>query len=248
MTDTLLFLESRLRKITLDIHPLLTNCEATRHLGGFVSRHYMMQTSRIFLEGKFDPEKRNPMSAYETTDCMIHINGYYMNLRGSLDNLSWILQYQRQILGGLSEAIGGRRQSCYIFSKEFKKHLPAFDQKLADFLLTKEQWSKDFSELRDPAAHRIPITISRSVLLGEDAKKKFEEIMKGLPTQIAAGKSHWEIYAEADAFGVRLPIMILQQADGKLEPRPLLLQLWQDHLQHIEISSEILKSFIPASS
>jgi len=239
--EEILGFESRLRRLTEEVKSSLTNPEAARHLQGFIYRHYMMQTCRLFLEEKFEPSKKQAMSVYEATDCMIHVNSYYVNLRGCLDNLSWIVQYQHGILPGVSESGGKKRQSCYLFSAKFLKLLSGEHPALAGFLLTKEQWSKDFAELRDPAAHRVPIIVSRSVLVGDEAKSKFETIMKSLPEELAAGRPAWQIYGEADAIGSRLPLMFLQQADGKIEHRPLLHQLWDDHLHHIEISTEILK-------
>src|SRR6266516_5287455 len=90
---TLLHRESLLRGETIKKSNVFTNQDARRHFHeGFVRRHYMLQSSRLFLEEHCSLDRQTPLSPYEATDCAIHVNAYYANLRGALDNLAWVLQ------------------------------------------------------------------------------------------------------------------------------------------------------------
>jgi hypothetical protein len=87
--EALLWRESELRSSMLEKRDAFTSANAWRHFNeGFVRRHYMLQSSRLFLSHQCRQGRKEPLSPYEATDCAIHPNAYYLNLRGTLDNLS----------------------------------------------------------------------------------------------------------------------------------------------------------------
>jgi hypothetical protein len=91
----LLSRESALRRMTFAKRDAFTSHDAWRHFNeGVVRRHYMLQSSRLFLCDRCSPQRKEPLSVYEATECAIHLNAYYLNLRGTLDNLAWVLQYE----------------------------------------------------------------------------------------------------------------------------------------------------------
>src|SRR5215475_10715540 len=86
--EMLLWRESELRSSTLDKRDAFTNPNARRHFNeGFVRRHYMLQSSRLFLSQHCRQGRKEPLSPYEATDCAIHLNAYYLNLPKSPRNL-----------------------------------------------------------------------------------------------------------------------------------------------------------------
>jgi hypothetical protein len=93
--EALLSRESALRRMTFAKRDAFTSHDAWRHFNeGVVRRHYMLQSSRLFLCDRCSPQRKEPLSVYEATECAIHLNAYYLNLRGTLDNLAWVLQYE----------------------------------------------------------------------------------------------------------------------------------------------------------
>jgi hypothetical protein len=105
--EVLLRRESALRSSTFAKRDAFTSANARRHFNeGFVRRHYMLQSSRLFLCLHCSQSRKEPLSPYEATDCAIHLNAYYLNLRGALDNLAWVLQYEWQLLGNHSVSDG----------------------------------------------------------------------------------------------------------------------------------------------
>ena len=130
--ETLLWRESELRSSTLDKRDAFTSANARRHFNeGFVRRHYMLQSSRLFLSQHCRQGRKEPLSPYEATDCAIHLNAYYLNLRGTLDNLAWVLQYEWQLLAGVMEEGGRGRQACSLFGPRFLAALKSQQPKLA---------------------------------------------------------------------------------------------------------------------
>jgi hypothetical protein len=75
--------------------------------------------SRLFLCENYSQPRKEPLATSETTHCAIHLNAYYLNLSGSLDNLAWVLQYEWQLLPGVSEDGGRERQACQLFRHRF---------------------------------------------------------------------------------------------------------------------------------
>lgn len=67
----------------------------------------------------------------------IHLNTYYLNVRASLDNFAWALNYQFGLFPEVVEATGKGAGTIYLFKSEFRKALSVHDQHLAD-LLNKE--------------------------------------------------------------------------------------------------------------
>ena len=85
---------------------------------------YMLQSSRLFLCDRCSPQRKEPLSVYEATECAIHLNAYYLNLRGTLDNLAWVLQYEWGLLANVAEDTRGRL-GCNLFGRQFLKALKA---------------------------------------------------------------------------------------------------------------------------
>ena len=57
-----------------------------------------MQCSRVFLRDHTKREPDNLPDPYLIEQLNVHVNSYYINLRGCLDNLAWALNYQHALL------------------------------------------------------------------------------------------------------------------------------------------------------
>jgi hypothetical protein len=240
--EELLRRESDLRGGTFEKSDVFTNTQARRHFKeGFVRRHYMLQSSRLFLSQHCSPGRKEPLSVYEATECAIHLNAYYLNLRGTLDNLAWVLQYEWQILPGVTEDGGRERQACHLFGHRFLGALQSRHSMLASILVQHSNWARELAELRDPAAHRVPIYVPPSVINSQaqvDEFRRIEAQADGPPSE-RGDRPISDIYREAQAVGVFAPIMILSTPQG-FEWRLIGTQVQDDHDKYLTIARAVV--------
>jgi hypothetical protein len=235
--DMILHRESLLRAKTFEKRDAFRNADARRHFNeGFVRRHYMLQSSRLFLDEHCASDRKTPLSPYEATDCAIYLNAYYSNLRGALDNLAWVFQYEWQLLGELGEDQGRDRQKCYLFGRPFLAALKISHPDIAIALEEHRDWAVELAELRDPGAHRIPIYVPPSVITSQHQVEEFRRIeaQANLPESDRNGRSISDIYHEAQAVADFAPVMILSPRRG-LEIRAISKQVGFDHDKYLTI-------------
>jgi hypothetical protein len=183
--EELLRRESALRWSTHVKRNACTSHDAWRHLNeGVVRRHYMLQASRLFLGQHCSPHRKEPLSVYEATECAIHLNAYYLNLRGTLDNLAWVLQYEWRLLADVTED-GGRRLHCYLFGQRFLEALQSRHAALASVLAqhrTKGTWL--IFATRQPIAFRSTSRLPSPLL-----KSKWTSLTVFWPKQMSPSLS-----------------------------------------------------------
>lgn len=241
LCETLLSRESALRSSTLAKRDAFTYTNARRHFNeGFVIRHYMLQSSRLFLSEHCKQSRKEPLSPYEATDCAIHLNAYYLNLRGVLDNLAWVLQYEWRLLADVAEDKKNRKQ-CNLFGNQFLAVLQLQYPKLASLLNPHKDWANELAKLRDPAAHRIPLYIPPIVFTSQEQVDKFRRIV----AQAEADPSEWgdrsisEIYHEAQAVTDFMPVMTVSTPQG-LGVRSISEQIQFDHDKYLTIAKAVV--------
>ena len=230
--------ESALRHRTHAKSTAFTNHDAWRHFNeGVVRRYYMLQSSRLFLCEHCSPRRKEALSVYEATDCAIHLNAYYLNLRGTLDNLAWVLQYEWQLLPSVTED-GGGKQSCYLFGKRFLDALKSRHAKLASVLEQYGPWERELAALRDPAAHRVPIYVPPAIATSQEQVDEFNRIMA--QAEVSPVEQLIEIHLEAQAAIDFVPFMMLSTRQGWVW-RPIHAQVRSDHDKYLTIASAVVE-------
>lgn len=240
--EALLRRESVVRSSTFAKRDAFTSANARRHFNeGFVRRHYMLQSSRLFLCQHCSQSRKEPLSPYEATDCAIHLNAYYLNLRGVLDNLAWVLQYEWQLLAGVTEDGGRGRQECNLFGPRFLAALKSQHSELASVLDQHGNWARELAELRDPAAHRVPIYVPPSVITSQEQVEKFRQIEAQADVALSerGDRPISEIYREAQAVADFMPVMIISTPQG-LGIRSISEQVRSDHDKYLTIARAIV--------
>lgn len=145
----------------------LTHPGAVRHIsGGLVQRHLMMHTSRLFIRRKC-LEQKGELSPYLASELDVHLNAFYLNLSGGLDNLAWAIAYEHALMPSIDEDNRDSRQFCSITGKRFLDALERVDESTAMVLASQAEWVAEVKELRDPAAHRLPLRFVTGVLTAE---------------------------------------------------------------------------------
>jgi hypothetical protein len=235
--------ESRLRGAAEYPRCNLKDADARRHFNfGFIPRFYMLQASRLFLEGWIDPD-RTHRSVYDVTECAVHVNAYYLNLRGALDNLAWTLQYEWGLLPGVVENQRRGRFRCSLFNDEFVSAVRCRSAHLGDALADFKDWANELAEFRDPAAHRVPLYAARTVLTSQQQMDEFHRIGAdaSLSEEARGARTVGEILGEASDAGDFVPVMFLSEPD-KLQYFSIEQQIGRDHAAYLLISGEVVEA------
>jgi hypothetical protein len=102
-------------------------------------------------------------------------------------------------------------------------------------------WASELAELRDPAAHRVPIYVPPSVITSQEQVDKFRRIeaqADAAPSERGA-RPISEIYREAQAVADFAPVMIISTPKG-LEMRLIGEQVRYDHDKYLTIARAVV--------
>lgn len=142
----------------------IENKRALQHLReGFDRRVLMLDVSIRFILDTAQRQGGKAISPFVAKDLAIHLNAFYLNMCGALDNLAWALQHEDQLLPGVTES-SARRTSIDLFGPRFLGALEAKSPALVAFIGEHKRWNSELRDLRDPAVHRIPIYAVPGVL------------------------------------------------------------------------------------
>jgi len=113
------------------------------------------------LVGLVHPGRTEPLAHDDVEQAAQDLNAIYINIRGTLDNLAWCLldlfgeQRTRDIAKTTPQIVS-------LFGKGFLK-----DQNLGAIAMVMngfDEWNRDLRTRRDPAAHRIPLSVPPALL------------------------------------------------------------------------------------
>lgn len=124
------------------------------------------------------PERTNPLTQNETDVVSRGLNTIYINLRGTLDNLAYAIIEKH---GGL-EAVGLKPLQVDLLGAKFLKN--AKWEGLAAELSEFQPWASELAERRNPAAHRIPLSVIPAIMTEEqlaERHKLIREMIAPLP-------------------------------------------------------------------
>jgi|ERR1700693_55589 len=212
--------------------------DAQRHLlEGFLRRLMMMQAGRLEIDELAPTEGGAPVDADSAVLLNIHLNAFYLNLCGALDNLAWTLKYEWALLPDATEANSARKE-CSLFGKRFLDEVGHRNRQLASSLAASAEWNQSLRDLRDPAAHRIPLYATPGVLPPErlaELKSKEEAALAAIDRDESALPD----LDEARSLASYLPIFVLSGTEG-LSIKSIPEQLGDDHRHFLGIASEVL--------
>jgi len=102
-------------------------------------------------------------------------------------------------------------------------------------------WARELANLRDPAAHRIPIYVLPSVMTTQaqiDEFKRIEAQADAAPSE-RGDRSISEIYREAQAVADFSPVMIVSTSQG-LKMGSISEQVRYDHDKYLMIAGAVV--------
>jgi hypothetical protein len=124
--------------------------------------------------------RKDPLVSDESQSLTQSMMVVYINIRGVLDNLCWVLLHEHapEKTKELKPHEVGLFQNCIVKDSRFLSLVQRFS--------THKSWNGDVKGRRDPSAHRMPLTIPPQVLTPEEAVRygalgqKYSEGMKEL--------------------------------------------------------------------
>jgi hypothetical protein len=202
----------------------------------------MMQTSRLFLEERCTLDRKEPLQTYEAIEVSIHLNAYYLNLRGALDNLAWATNYRFGIIPSAHEDDAKSRGKVNLFHGNFIVELRRIDSRLSIRLIALKPWFASFTALRDPAAHRIPLYAPPGVITRQEQLDEFKRLneLAGRPEPELGGERRIEIMRRAHRVGDYAPVLVTSSPQG-LAILPIRDQLRSDHRRYLGISRWVVR-------
>ncbi len=178
------------------------NQNAKRHLlFGVGRRLFLIQHSLKRIDGLQLIGRRNPLESGARRDLDVFLNSFYIHLRGILDNLAWSSAYVLNLLGEISEDNNADRRRVSLFGKDYLKAIHARFPNLHQLIESSRDWHRDFTDLRDPIAHRIPLYSIPSFLTKSDVAE-----LESLKSQrwIALNNEDYELAAHLMKNGLKL--------------------------------------------
>lgn len=135
-------------------------------LYGAARRLEMMRVSYCDILRCIATDRTEPLTSDEEATVERALNVIYINVRGVLDNYAWCLFHQTMTdkTRKLVPAKVG------LFSKEFMADANLVDD-LRPELRKFDAWHTELKDRRDPAAHRIPLSVPPCVLNPEEAAR-----------------------------------------------------------------------------
>jgi hypothetical protein len=108
-------------------------------------------------------DRVKPLSGEDSGDLTRDLNVIYINIRGVLDNFAWSLLHERapEEAKELEPQQVGFFNPCIVRDSRFAV--------LAKLISEHESWHRDVKKRRDPAAHRIPLTVPPQIITPEEA-------------------------------------------------------------------------------
>lgn len=117
----------------------------------------------------------------DLTDLGINLHAFFVNISGIFDNLGWVFAFEHDLVGKPKE-MKLRRIDIGLFNPKTQSYLP---KTLCTYLNSNRMrtWHSEYSKnYRDALAHRIPLYVAPSLLIGADLEKynEFEVQLQNL--------------------------------------------------------------------
>jgi len=224
----------------------IRNPRALQHLKeGFNRRVLMLEASLRFLIRKAAEIGGKPVSPYTATDLALHLNAFYLNLCGALDNLAWALQYENNLVPNVEET-GQGRQQINLFGNAFLKALEKVAPNITSAIRQHSAWNTDLRDLRDPAVHRIPIYAVPGVV-NEKQADEFKKLQEEATRLFESGDHDggMELIFRSQAVGTYQPLMALSH-ESSHELRGIVFQLQKDDETFVTVSGTVLSHLFGA--
>jgi hypothetical protein len=227
--------------VDLSIFAVGLSAGAQRHIReGFARRVLLIEANRMTILEIASPERKENLSSDEAAELNVALNSFYVELRGAMDNLAWALHYEYKLLGEVDEDEVPIRARCQLFDSRSLDPLDTQNPELSKFLRGRLEWAKEFKELRDPVAHRIPIYAVPGVAFPADVEKIRElEAEANRAAQAGDLELSFSKLREARTVGGYQPVFATSGPQG-LQIRGIHESIQEDQRAFLEVSETVL--------
>jgi hypothetical protein len=97
----------------------------------------------------YPPQRMETLSDDEQTTLCIHLQSFFANLFGLLDNLAWVVNFEKQL--------NVHRNQVGLYTKDLQKHLSKDFNDYLNSARTLDWHLTHLKEFRDSLGHRIPV-------------------------------------------------------------------------------------------
>jgi hypothetical protein len=198
-----------------------------------------------------DPSRSDPPPRDEVSEASQCLNVIYIDIRGLLDNLAWALL--KGFADDKAQSLGPT--DIHLFSGKFLKLIPLIG--LLDLSDEFREWHRDMKERRDPAAHRIPLSVVPA-LLGPSEQAKYRELYQQFQGELNSAARSWreggdpkvrfkradELSNELENIGTFFPLFSHHPEEGAIKIYPTVPQ---DVGMLVKLSRKVLSLMRSAS-
>ena len=141
---------------------------------GFCRRLRLLVHAIDFVYKILPPEREDIPEGHEVADATMAMQSFVINTFGCLDNLAWILVYEKDVRGQNGEKLSREKVG---FGKHCKELRESLSNEFRDYLDLRKPWLEHVKTSRDSLAHRIPHYIPPYIVLPEswDEYSRLEE-------------------------------------------------------------------------
>jgi hypothetical protein len=202
--------------------------DANFHLRfGIARRSKFIWLSLRGVMGIVATDRTEPLPMDQVEEVARDLNMIYINVRGTLDNLAWLVLY----LFASDKTRNLAPMKIGLFSGDFLKDIKL--SRVAKFMNPFQAWNRELSSRRDPAAHRIPLSVPPAFIDDEtedDYLRVSEEYTKAVNDAFEHA-ANWEEAAprfeKADVLNDRLqrigkfmPVFVHHPNEGMMKIYP----------------------------
>ena len=218
----------------------LMSDKAQEHLlYGLVRRLRILHHGLLKIVAVAYPRRKQPLSYAEQLDLSLHLNSFYLHIRGCLDNLAWCLVHELQLFGleVREDAIASR---VNLFGEAFLQKLVSMAPELAVLVRKHVDWQRDLKNIRDPVAHRIPI-YAVPAMLSADETERYRSVCQREEAARAIGDLDQtaRLLEELDGIGYYVPCFAQLPSDN-VSLRKVYPQVADDLSMVLQLADEII--------
>lgn len=176
-------------------------------------------------------ERSEPLSSGDVERVSRDLNTIYINIVGAIDNYAWCLRHERGTMA--MRKLPANRVG--LFARDFLQD--ASFSSLRALLTPYSSWYTDLRSLRDPAAHRIPLSVPPA-LLRPDEEARYREVNQKIAEAVARMEFDLadQLRAEQDRIGTFMPRFVHNPGEDLI---PFYPTIPQDLAQLMRVSDAV---------
>lgn len=146
------------------------------YVHGLCRRAMIIRRNLNYFITVIPPTRKNTLNYDDISETTMHINSFYINLYGCLDNIAWMILYELNMFNCQNKEEAYFKFKVDLFKNEFLNEIGQIDEIFANFFHTKKSWYINLKTYRHPSAHRFPLYIVPQVFSKPEDVQHFYEL------------------------------------------------------------------------